>query len=74
MQTHLIHALTSQSNQTCDNHTRTEEKTGPKHILAQFSLRLKGLAQASGFSRSSELLSPRRELEKWEQWPLHSLA
>jgi len=35
--------------QTCDKHLRTEEKTGPRHILAQFSLRLKGLAQASSF-------------------------
>jgi len=42
-----------------------EKKTGPGHILSQFSVRLKGLAKARGFSRSNELLSPRQELEKW---------
>jgi len=35
------------------------------HTLPQSSLRLKGFAQARGFSRLDELLSPRREFEKW---------
>jgi len=52
------------SNQIGDKRPRTDKETEPGCILAQFSLRLKGLAQARGFSCSVELLSPRRELEK----------
>jgi len=65
MQDHPFHALTYLFNQTCGKHPRTKKKTEQEHILAQFSLRLKGLAQARWFSHSRELLSPRRELEKW---------
>lgn len=64
MQIHSFHALTSQSNQNMWQTPKNGEETNPGHILAQFSLRLKGLTQARGFPRSGELLSPRRELEK----------
>jgi len=43
---------------------KDKEGTKPGYTFAQFSLRLKGLAQARGVSRSGELLSPRRELKK----------
>ena len=46
--------------------SKTEKKPKQERILAQLSLRLKVLAQARGFSRSSELPSLRRELEEWE--------
>ena len=39
-------------------------KTKLNTFSPNFSLRMKGLAQVKGFSRTSELLSPRQELEK----------
>ena len=50
-------------NQT--KHVANIQEPRRKQNLGTFSLRLKGLAQMRGFSRSGELLSPRQELEKW---------
>jgi len=41
-------------------HPRTEKQTEQAHLSPSFSLRQEGLAQAREFSRSSELLSPKR--------------
>jgi len=63
MHIHSIHALTKQLNQTYDHQPKTKEGTVTKQFLHQFSLRLEDLAQAREVLCSSELLSPRRELE-----------
>jgi len=62
---HPIHAFKEKSIQTYVKHPTIEKEIEQSHILAQFSLRRKGLAQARGFPCSGELPSPRRELKQW---------
>jgi len=62
--------LTDHITQKYSKHTKTTEKTEP----GAFLLRQKSLTQARAFSRSGELPSPRRELEKGTMVLSRSLA